>query len=104
MLSLKLFNLVLNLALLGLLIAVLVKKDKKEKFNYDGKEFYYNTAVDLYEHNKTVLILGINSLEESLEKLYGGGGYLYIYDKTDFFHKEGLGNLEVITKDNIKPV
>jgi hypothetical protein len=35
MLSLKLFNLVLNLALLGLLIAVLVKKDKKEKFNGD---------------------------------------------------------------------
>jgi hypothetical protein len=47
--------------------------------------------------------LGFESLEKSLEKLYGEGGYLFLFEKEKFFHTEGLGDLEVITKEHLKP-
>ncbi len=73
-------------------------------YEIDGKQAHYNMGVSLYVHEKKLTIYGFESLEKSLEKLYGDGGYLYVFDKKDFFHTKGLGNLEVITKEAIKPV
>ena len=62
-------------------------------------------GVSLYEKDQLVVVIyGFESLEKSLEKLYGYGGYLYIFDKDKFFHTKGLGSLEVITKEAIKPL
>ena len=73
-------------------------------YEIDGKTAHYNMGVSLYTHEKKLRIYGFESLEKSLEKLYGGGGYLYLFDKNKFFHTEGLGHLEVITKESIKPI
>lgn len=72
--------------------------------NIDGKDVYYNMGVDLYDYRKELVIYGVKSLDSSLEQLYGDGGYLYYFNKEDFFHKEGLGNLERIIQKNITPV
>jgi hypothetical protein len=61
-------------------------------------------GVSLYENTQEVAIIGPDSLEKSLVALYGEGGYLYIFDGSSFFHTSGLGSLEVITQDKIKPV
>lgn len=73
-------------------------------FQIDGQTAHYNMGVSLYEHNKEVNIYGFNSLEQSLQALYGEGGYLYHFDKDKFLYKEGLGNLEVIIEEPTKPV
>ncbi len=65
---------------------------------------HYNMGVDLYDHTKEIEIFGRHSLEESLKVLYGGGGYLYYFDKNKFTYKEGLGNLEVISEKPLKPI
>jgi ribosomal protein S18 acetylase RimI-like enzyme len=70
----------------------------------EGKTAHYNVGVSLYNNTKEVDILGFNSLEESLKKLYGTGGYLYYFGKDKFIFKEGLGDLEVITEEKIKPI
>ncbi len=75
-----------------------------KSYTIDGKTAHYNMGVNLYEDNKMVDIFGFSSLEESLEKLYGGGGYVYHFDKDKFIYKEGLGNLEVIVTESTKPV
>ncbi len=75
-----------------------------KKFEVDGKQVYYNMSVDLYEHRKELFIYGIGTLEESLDKLYGDGGYLYQFDKNKFYYKEGLGNLEVIVNETVEPI
>ncbi|MBP9855884.1 MAG: hypothetical protein KBC48_01050 [Candidatus Pacebacteria bacterium] len=62
------------------------------------------TGVDLYNHHPVVAIFDRGSLEDSLKSMYSGGGYLYTFDKNDFHHTEGLGNLEVITTSSPKPV
>jgi hypothetical protein len=64
----------------------------------------YSMGVSLYENTQEVAIIGPDSLEKSLVALYGEGGYLYIFDGSSFFHTSGLGSLEVITQDKIKPV
>lgn len=64
----------------------------------------YGMGVSLYENNKSVLIIGIDSLEDSLKVLYGEGGYLYHFDDDVFVYKEGLGNLEVISNVATKPI
>lgn len=70
----------------------------------DGTEYHYNMSISLYENDKTVHIFGTGSLEESLEILYGDGGYVYHFDKDKFIYKEGLGNLEVIVNQPTKPI
>lgn len=72
-------------------------------FEIDGKIAHYSMGVSLYNHTENLDIFGFNSLQESLQKMYGDGGYLFIFEKDKFFHTEGLGNLEVITKDNLIP-
>lgn len=74
------------------------------KFLFQGKSAHYNFGVGLYEYKEIVVIYGVGSLEESLSALYGNGGYLYYFEKEKFFYKVGLGNLEVITKDNLIPL
>ena len=64
---------------------------------------HYNMGVSLYENQEELGIYGFGSLEESLEKLYGDGGYLFTFKKEDFITMEGLGNLEVITTHEIVP-
>jgi len=76
----------------------------QKPISLNGKKTNYMMGVSLYNHALKVDIFGIESLERSLEEMYGQGGYLYVFDKKDFYHTEGLGNLEVITKDPIKPI
>ena len=78
--------------------------EKRVPIEKDGIKGEYSMAVDLYGEEKKVLIIGVDSLEESLEKLYGLGGYLYHFDDGNFVYKEGLGNLEVVTNDPEHPV
>lgn len=75
-----------------------------KKYEIDGKIAHYNMGVSLYENSEELNIYGFGSLEESLKKLYGDGGYLFIFEKEKFFSVEGLGNLELITKESLKPI
>ncbi len=70
----------------------------------DGKPAHYNMGVSLYDNTHEVIVQGFDSLEESLKVLYGGGGYLYHFDKDKFLYKEGLGNLEVIAEEPTLPI
>ena len=63
----------------------------------------YTQGVSLYKYDESVGIWGFESLEDSLEKMYGNGGYVYVFSKDKFFHKDGLGDLEVMTKEELKP-
>ncbi len=83
-------------------IALAYTYDPK-RYEIDGKTAHYNMGVSLYNHTEELDIFGVNSLEESLQKMYEDGGYLLSFEKEKFFHTEGLGNLEVITKDNLVP-
>lgn len=85
-------------------IALAYTYDGKQAFEHDGRLIYYNMGVDLYGDTKEVAIYGAGSLEESLSRLYGSGGYVYHYDAHHFFYTDGLGNREVITKDTIDPI
>lgn len=64
----------------------------------------YNMGVSLYDHNEELTIYGAESLESSLEKLYSDGGYLFTFEKARFYHTAGLGNLELITTENLTPI
>jgi hypothetical protein len=77
---------------------------KPAPFEIGGKTAHYNMGVSLYDNTHEVGILGFNSLEESLQILYGEGGYLYHFEKDKFLYKEGLGNLEVIVEQPTKPL
>lgn len=70
----------------------------------DGQTAHYGAAVSLHEDTHEVEILGFDSLEASLEKLYGEGGYIYHFDKDKFLYKEGLGNLEVIAEEPTRAI
>jgi len=84
-------------------IALAYTYNPKQTYKLDGKKVYYNIGVSLYDSRKMVSILGFGSLENSLKKLYGKGGYLLTFDGKEFFHTEGLGDLEVITQKPIRP-
>ncbi len=75
-----------------------------QNYTYQGKEYWISTGVDLKQYKEEISIYGVESLEKSLEILYGQGGYLYTFDAKDFFHQEGLGILERIVKSEIKPL
>jgi hypothetical protein len=76
----------------------------RKRYEINGKIAQYNIGISLYEHTEEIEIFGFNSMEESLEKLYGDGGYLFVFEKDRFFHAEGLGDLEVISKDPLRPI
>ncbi len=77
---------------------------KSIPYEMEGKIAHYNIGVSLYNNTNEVNIFGFNSLEESLEVLYGDGGYLYHFDEDKFVYKEGLGNLEVIAEEPTTPI
>lgn len=77
---------------------------KQKSFEIEGKTFHYMMGVDLYKHDLTVCVIGHGSLEKSLKDMYEDGGYVYTFSKEDFFHTEGLGDLEVICTDSREPV
>lgn len=69
-----------------------------------GEDVFYGMGVDLHSDEKVVTILGIGSLAESLDQLYGSGGYVYHFDNGDFIYKEGLGTNEVIATSPTTPL
>lgn len=56
------------------------------------------------EYKEEIEIYGVVSLEKSLEILFGQGGYLFTFDSKDFSYQEGLGELERISKKEVKPI
>lgn len=85
-------------------IALAYTYDGRQEFEHNGRRIHYNMGVDLYGNDKEIAVYGAGSLEESLAKLYGKGGYVYHYDANHFFYTEGLGNREVITKEEIDAI
>ncbi len=85
-------------------VALAYTYDGHQTFEHKGKQVHYNMGVDLYGDEKNIAVYGIGSLEESLMKLYGKGGYVYQYDAGHFFYTEGLGNREVITQQEVDPI
>ena len=69
-----------------------------------GEDTFYSMGVNLHSDEKMVMILGVGSLEESLNQLYGAGGYLYHFDNGDFLYKEGLGSQEVVATSPTQPL
>ena len=61
-------------------------------------------GVNLHSDKKEVAVWGDVSLEKSLAEMYGAGGYVYHFNDKDFFWKEGLGNMEVITNKSQRPI
>lgn len=66
----------------------------------------YGMGVDLYGNpdDKVIAVYGPESLEETLRRMYGAGGFLYVFCAGHFFHTEGLGDLELITQSPIRPL
>lgn len=75
-----------------------------QNVSYQGKDYWHNTGVNLKNYKEEIEIYGVESLEKSLDVLFGQGGYLFTFDNKDFTAQEGLGILEVITKQETKPL
>lgn len=71
---------------------------------YEGKEYWHCTGVDLKKYDEVIEVYGVESLEKSLEVLFGQGGYVYTFDAKDFHYQEGLGINEVIAKSPVMPI
>lgn len=70
---------------------------------HKGKKLRFNMGVSLHTNNMIVHISGKKSLEYSLDKLYGDGGYLYTFDANKFKHVKDLGELEVLSYNQEVP-
>ncbi len=70
---------------------------------YQGKKYWHCTGVELKKYKEEIEVYGVESLEKSLEILFGKGGYVLTFDKNNFHTQEGLGILELISKKEIKP-
>ncbi len=75
-----------------------------QNVSYQGKEYWHATGVSLKKYKEEIEVYGVESLEKSLEVLYGKGGYLLTFDNKDFVEQEGLGALELIAKQNVTPI
>ena len=86
----------------------LVYTEYRPKYKHKNIEYYFNFGVPIkYKDddfiNKIVYIDGKKSLEYSLNKIYGKGGYLYTFSKNKFIWKKGLGANELISYKEEKP-
>jgi hypothetical protein len=84
-------------------IALSYTSIKGKSYVRDGEKRFFGVGVSLFNNNKTVYIRGTNSLEYSLEKLYGNGGCVYTFDSDHFEHVKGLGPLEVLSYEEQIP-
>ena len=58
----------------------------------------------MYNRDFIVAIYGNTTLDDALKTLYGNGGYLYHFNDNEWFvWFHGLGNLEKITFNEVKP-
>ena len=80
-------------------IALAYTYTKRQYFIHNGKKYVFNMGVDLKKkpNHKIIYIYGKRSLEYSLNKLYGNGGYLYLFDKKHFKRVKGIGINELIS-------
>ena len=72
-------------------IAISYMAEKRANFTRKGNKYYFSHGVPVRTknqgfYNKNVYIQGKRSLEYSLEKIYGKGGYLYTFDAKHFKH------------------
>lgn len=73
-------------------------------YEIDGKTAHYGMGVNLDGDDQVVIIFGFESLEKSLERMYGEGGYIYHFGPDKFLYKEGLGDREVIAEESVDPL
>ena len=78
-------------------------------FKHKGKRKLFGQGVNLIDkgnsfQTKTIIIFGKRSLNYSLEKIYGKGGYLYTFNKNKFKWVKGLGKNEVISFEEQVPL
>ena len=90
-------------------IALSYMGNKRAKFVHKGKNIHFRSGVPVAKkdedfHNKVIFISGKRSLEYSLEKIFGEGGYLYTFDSKYFKHVKGLGENEVMSLKELKPL
>lgn len=78
-------------------IALSYTKSKGISYIKNGERKYFNVGVSLYNNDKDIHIWGTKSLDYSLKKIYGDGGYLYTFNSKYFKHIKGLGSLEVLS-------
>ena len=74
--------------------------------NHIEKKFIFGVPIKEkdYDFNRQIVeIHGKQSLEYSLKKLYGNGGYLYTFNENKFKWVKGLGVNEVISYDEQVP-
>ena len=90
-------------------IALSYMANKRAKFVHKGKNIRFKSGVTVAKkeedfYNKEITICGKRSLEYSLEKIFGDGGYLYTFDAKHFKHVKGLGENEVMSLKELKPL
>lgn len=70
-----------------------------------GKEFF-GTAVDLNAADNTLVWRGppSMSLPDVFHLLFGKGGYVYVLPADRFSTVKGLGPLEIVSFDSVKPL
>ena len=76
-------------------------------YTYNGIKKIFEFGVPIKQKNddfeRNIFIYGKKSLEYSLKKLYGNGGYLYTFNENKFEWVNGLGINEVISYDDQVP-
>lgn len=80
----------LALAYTGVKNATFMHNNIKERFSF-GVNIKNKKCMNV------VIIFGKKSLNYSLNKIYGKGGYLYTFSDKDFKWVKGLGNNEVVS-------
>jgi hypothetical protein len=82
---------------------------KRDTYKHKGNKYKFNFFVPIKDEDdnfmkRNILIYGKRSLEYSLNKLYGEGGYLYTFKKDKFIWVKGLGMNELISYKEQKPM
>jgi hypothetical protein len=64
----------------------------------------YTTSVSLYENENAIGVGGPTTKQDAVKELFGAGGYLYVLPRESFVWFEGLGDLEMASFHDVKPV
>lgn len=89
-------------------IALAYTANRRKTFMHKKKRCNFNFGVPVKQkdsgyHNKIITIFGKRSLQYSLNKLYGKGGYLYTFRDKDFKAEQGIGENELISYEKVTP-